>query len=274
MDIDFEPVRRRLPEPLRRLARRRALRGDLGSLPAVVGLLVACAGCGSPNPYRGVDEPLYRGRPAAFWIEELRYDLPRGYDTEVVPAIAHLAAVDETARYVLGDLLVDRDGDVRRRAFAALADVDPEFVRQYENVLLAGLHDAEPATAAQALQSLVVLHARGVELVGLRPAIQSLARRTDLEWAPALDQAARHLVGPDAVGGGEPELGLTIAETTLRLAARQDPAYLDTLAWAHYRAGDTERAVSLARQALGEAANLPAKQRARFDASLARFTGE
>jgi hypothetical protein len=240
---------------------------------AALGLVAAC---GSSNPYAGSDEPLFRGRPTAFWLQELRYDLPRGYPSDAVLALAHLAPADPRAETVVEGLMVDQDGEVRRSAFAAVAELEPDYAARFEAALVAGLDDRHPPAASQALLSLCALHARGAELPALRTAIEGLSVRYDLAWSPVLDRAARDLVGPDALGGGDADLGLLVAETTLRLALRPEPLYLDTLAWAHYRRGELDRAVSLARQARAEAetAGLPASQRVVIEQTLSRFTSE
>jgi RNA polymerase sigma factor (sigma-70 family) len=80
------------------------------------------------------EKPLYEGKPAAFWIEQLKDRAPK-YRVAALKALGGIAEVDRTLVPVIAEALKDRDIDVGRAAADALAPLGPDMIPIFAKVL-------------------------------------------------------------------------------------------------------------------------------------------
>jgi RNA polymerase sigma factor (sigma-70 family) len=108
---------------------------------------------GLAAPGDGKDEVLYQGKPAAFWLKQLK-DRDTGYRTNAVNALGHIAEVDRGVIPALVEASGDRVDQVRASAVFALSGLGEEAVPD----LLAALKGSKGRAR---LGVMAALHAMG-----------------------------------------------------------------------------------------------------------------
>ena len=150
-------------------------------------------GCEQPLSAKASTEPLYRGKPAAYWLEQLKDGDPK-FRVDAVEALGNIAQKNEELIPVVAGALSDKDYEVGSKAAEVLGGFGPDIVPVLVDALKDKRSPAAIRNAAMAVQRI------GPEAKAAVPALSQTLRVNDWGVRRASIIALGN-IGPDAKPG-------------------------------------------------------------------------